>query len=118
MEQKLDDFLKEYKELADSNGLSSQQKVETIIWYVAVPHCNFWMAAEGYATHDWDDFCQALRKTYMDISTWGRYTQDKLRDFVWESCKHRRREEEDILQYYRQFQVLSKPLLDANRLTM
>ena len=66
------------EELANSNSLSSQQKVETIIQYVAVPHCDFWMAAEGYATHDWDDFCRVLRKTYMDVSTRGRYTQDKL----------------------------------------
>jgi hypothetical protein len=68
MEEKLDDFLKEYEELADSNGLTPQQKVETVIWYVAAPHHDFWMAAEGYATHDWDDFCQALRKTYVDVT--------------------------------------------------
>jgi hypothetical protein len=52
MEQKLDDFLREYKELADSNSLSMQQKVETIIQYVAVSHHDYWMATEGYMMHN------------------------------------------------------------------
>jgi hypothetical protein len=67
--------------------------------------------------HDWNNFCRALRRTYMDVSAQGKYIQDKLRDFTKESCKHHQCKEEDVLQYYRWFQLLSKPLLDANLLT-
>ena len=110
MEQKLDNFLREYEELADSNGLTTRQKVETIIRYVAVSHRDYWMVADGYATHDWNDFCRALQRTYLDVSAKGKYTQDKLRDFTKESCKHRQCEEEDILQYYRRFQCYAQVL--------
>ena len=34
VEHLIEDFLDEYEELADKCGLTSPQKVETVIWYV------------------------------------------------------------------------------------
>jgi hypothetical protein len=114
---RISDFLKEYEDLADSNGLSRRQKVETVIRYVTSSHRNFWMLTEGYATGDWDAFCRALKRTYVDVSSRGKYNRDKLGDYTRQTCRYRMRDEEDILQYFRQFAILSKPLIEARALT-
>jgi len=47
----IEDFLQEYKELADSCRLTDHQKVETIIRYVDISQCNLWKSLEGFILH-------------------------------------------------------------------
>jgi len=44
----IEDFLDEYEELADKCGLTSPQKVETVIWYIDCSQCHIWQALPGY----------------------------------------------------------------------
>jgi len=113
----IEDFLREYEELADSYGLTSQQKIETVIWYIPVTLRDLWKSLDGYAAHDWIDFRLALEDIYNGTSAHSRHSKQKLYNFTRYSSKTRMNEKEDVLQFYRQFLIFSKPLKDAWRLT-
>ena len=113
----IEDFLREYEELADDCCLTSQQKVETIICYIPVALQDLWKLLEGYAARDWVDFKMMLEDTYDGPSACSRYSTQKLHDFVRHSAKMQMNEEEEVLQYYRQFLGLSNPLKRIGRLT-
>jgi hypothetical protein len=102
--------------VASGNGLTNREKVEMVIRYVATSQRDFWKSMEGYQTADWNELCRELRKTYVDTSTHGRFSRQKLFEFVNHSTKSRMKEEDDVVQYYRQFSFLSKPLLDSSRM--
>ncbi|KAI0267962.1 hypothetical protein BGY98DRAFT_374765 [Russula aff. rugulosa BPL654] len=111
------EFLTEYEELADSCGLTNQQKVETIIRYIPLTHRDLWKSLEGYATHHWADFRLGLEDIYAGISAHSRHSKQKLYDFVKYASKTRMNEEEDVQRYYCRFMIFSKPLKDSQRLT-
>ena len=52
----LDDFLREYEELATTCTLTDQQKVETILRYIPPELRDLWKILEGYSMHDWAAF--------------------------------------------------------------
>lgn len=60
----LDDFLREYEDLATTHVLTPQQKVETILRYIPPELRDLWKILEGYSTHDWGLFRQSLAKLY------------------------------------------------------
>jgi hypothetical protein len=65
LDQSIDKFLKEYKELAQRNRLNDREWMETVIWYVAPSQKDFWISMDRYTTLDWNDFCQELCKAYL-----------------------------------------------------
>ena len=113
----IEDFLTEYEELANSCSLSDRQKVETVIRYIPLPLRDLWKSLDGYLARDWIDLKLTIEEIYDDTSALSRHSEQKLLDFVRQSSKSRMSNEEDVLQYYRHFLVLSKPLLDSHRLT-
>ena len=113
----IEEFLDEYEELASSCGLSERQKVETVVRYIPKVLKDFWRSQDGYLARDWTDLRLTLEGIYDDTSALSHHSEQKLMDFVKQSSKHRMNDEEDVLQYYRHFLVLSKPLLDSHRLT-
>ena len=117
LEDSIENFLQEYEELADSHGLTDRQKVETVIRYVAPSQRDLWKLLDGYIAHDWDDLCLALKDIYVDTTTQGRSSRQKLYEFTIQSAQSRMNEQGDILQYYRRFLLLSKPLLDSHVIT-
>ena len=64
----LDEFLREYEELATTCTLNNQQKVETILRYIPSDLRDLWKILDGYATHDWTLFRQSLEKLYQSTS--------------------------------------------------
>jgi hypothetical protein len=114
--ESLDDFLREYEELANGHGLSEQQKVDWVIRYVGHSQRDLWKSMEGYVVADWHDLCDELRETYLETPLERRYSKRKLSDFVNRASKVRISEEKDVLDYYRQFCLLSKLLVDSRRL--
>jgi len=113
----IEDFLQEYNELADSYRLSSRQKVETVIWYIAQSQRDIWKSLEGYVNCDWSDLCRNLRDEYVNPTPQGRYSKQKLQDYTNRRARHQIKDKEDVLKYYRVFNRLSKPLLDSDRIT-
>ena len=109
------DFFREFEELADDCGLTGRQKVEVIVRYVPLDLQEFWRSLAGFVTSDWTGLKRELLKIYDEPST--RHTKEKLRALVCRSAKERMRDEEDVQNFYREFLVLSKPLVDAHRLT-
>ena len=114
----IEDFLDEYSELADSCGLAEQQKVEAIIRYIPYSHRVLWKSLDGYVARDWTEFRANLEEIYDGPSVPSRHSEQRLLDFVRESSKSRMNDEADVLQYYRDFLALSKPLLDSQRLSI
>ena len=115
--EQLDDFLREYEELATTCVLTDQQKVETILRYVPPKLQDLWKNLEGYSIHDWPAFKRSLESVYRATSTEAKYSKDKLYDFVFYNSQYRMRSEDDVHRYYREFFVYCLPLLNANEMT-
>jgi hypothetical protein len=117
IDETIEDFLQEYEELADSCNLTNRQKVETIIRYVDPSQRDLWKSLQGFIDHDWDDLCRDLCHEYVNPTPQGRYSKQKLLDLTNRSSGARMEDEGDVIRYYRAFNLLSKPLLDAGRIT-
>jgi hypothetical protein len=52
--ESLSDFLREYENLADSLGLSKEEKINTILCYVPRALQSLWLELRGYLVKDWD----------------------------------------------------------------
>ena len=114
----IEDFLNAYEDIADSCGLSRQQKVEAVIRYIPYSHRALWKSLDGYVARDWTEFRQNLEEIYDGPLVLSRHLEQRLLDFVRESSKLCMNDEADVLQYYRDFLALSKPLLDSQRLSI
>ncbi|KAI9437144.1 hypothetical protein H4582DRAFT_1793733, partial [Lactarius indigo] len=113
----LAEFLREYKDLADGNGLSERQKVEMIIRYVPRSLQNLWSMLPGYVNVRWRHFRAQLEELYPDIAARTRCTRQSLTQFVELSVENRIHDENDVLKYYRNFLTIAAPLLRDNKLT-
>jgi hypothetical protein len=105
------DFLQQYKEAADACALTDQQKVELCLRYVNPSLRDRWKRLDGYATQVWADFRAALEAKYAGATSKTGNNQNKLRDLIRRSSKARKTSEEDIIKYYRQFDLLTEPLV-------
>ena len=110
------DFLCEYEEYADSCSLTERQKAETVIRYIPFSLRDFWKSRNGYAAGNCANLKRELLDIYDDTSAQSRHSEQKLVDFVRQSAKLRRCNK-DVQNYYREFLVLSDPLLAPHRLT-
>ena len=82
VDQDVKDFLDEYKEKANDNNLTCTQKVETVIWYIVKTQHHIWKSLPGYIDRDWDDLRAQLHQQYINPSTEGQFSKQKLVDFV------------------------------------
>jgi hypothetical protein len=64
----LSKFLHEYKDLADGNGLTEGQKVETICHYIPCSLHNLWMTLPRYRASKWQHFQAKLEELYPNIT--------------------------------------------------
>ena len=87
--------------------------MDWVIRYVGHSQRDLWKSMEGYAAADWRDLCDELRETYLETPLEQRYSKCKLSDFVNHASKVRISEEKDVLNYYQQFCLLSKLLIDS-----
>jgi hypothetical protein len=96
VEDSWEDFLKEYKDLARGCRLTGQEKCKTLLCYIALSHCNLCRSLDEYSNSDWTGFCQALSCIYESPLTEGKYSQQKLLDFIKLAFKTCKKEEEDV----------------------
>jgi len=99
VEHPIKDFLDQYKELADKYGLTGPQKVETVIWYVDCSQRHVWQALPGYIDCNWDDFCDELCKGYVNPTTEGQFSKQKLLDFANKYTCKRMGDETNVINY-------------------
>jgi len=71
----------------------------------------------GFVHHNWDDLCHELCKEYISPTAQGRFSKQKLVELTNWSARLPMEEETDVINYYRDFNTLSKPLLEAGRIT-
>ena len=112
----LTEFLREYKDLAVGNGLTEQQKVETILCYVPHSPCNLWVTLPGYWTARWYHFRSELDKLYPDIAAQTWCMQQGLAEFVELSAQSWICDENNIMKYYQNFLTITHPLLDEHKI--
>src|SRR5712671_1740693 len=110
-------FLEQYEELATRYALTDQEKVKTVIRFVHPEHRDLWMSLNNYKNPDWTAFQQELEQLYTEAKPSRRYSKTKLKAWIKNSSRKRMNGEEDVIAYYRKFMVLSKPLVDAVKLT-
>jgi hypothetical protein len=114
--ESLEDFLHEYEELAYGHGLTERQMVDWVIRYVHSSQQDLWKSLDGFMASDWNALCNELRGMYLETPLECKYSKHKLSDFVNQTSKVRISEEKDVLDYFQQFNLLSKLLFDSNRL--
>lgn len=117
VDDRIEDFLREYEEFADSCGLSDRQKVEVVTRYTTAELRDFWKSRAGYLAREWRLLRRELLQLYEATSNQRRHTEGKLRSFARKSAESRMRDEDDVIQYYRKFIVRCQPLMDSQRLT-
>jgi|SRR6266851_4978385 len=110
----LDDFLCEYEKLANGHGLMEQQKVDWVIQYIDCSQCDLWKSLDSYMASDWVDLCNELQGMYLETPLKQKYSKRKLSDFMNQTSKVRISEEKDILNYFQQFNLLSKLLINSH----
>ncbi len=112
----LDNFLCKYEELANGHGLTEQQKVDWVIQYIDRSQRNLWKSLDSYMALDWVDLCNELQGMYLETPLERKYSKCKLSDFMNQTSKVRISEEKDVLDYFRQFNLLSKLLVNLCQL--
>jgi len=117
VEHPIEDFLDEYKELADKCGLTGPQKVETVIRYIDRSQCHVWQVLPGYTDHNWDDFHDELCEEYVNPTTKGQFSKQKLLDFTNKYAWKHMSNKTDVINYQRKFNLLSKTLLKSGCIT-
>ena len=117
VEESLDEFLREYEDLAASCTLDDQQKCETILRYVPEELRHLWKLLGGYSTHDWAVFRQSLERLYQNAAANALYTKQKLYDFVASNNTKHISDIRNVHQYYRKFHIYSQHLVEDNRIT-
>jgi hypothetical protein len=113
----LAEFLQEYDTLADGHKLSGQEKVECILWYIPLPLRNFWQSLNGFGAGDQAAFHTALERIYPDTAAATCYTRNSLMDFIDVSSRSRMCDEDDVVEYYQHFLILSNLLHQAQELS-
>jgi len=111
------DFMHKYHALATANGLTDAQKVETILRYISSDLRKFWKSVNGYTTGDWAVFSTALEAMYLDTSTATHLTKKALQDLLYNTSRSCISDEEDVMDYYREFLELTNPLCTAQQLS-
>jgi hypothetical protein len=114
--ESLEDFLHEYEELAYGHGLTERQTVDWVIWYVHSLQQDLWKSLDGFAASNWNALCNKLWGMYLEAPLECKYSKCKLSDFVIWTSKVRISEEKDVLNYFQQFNLLSKLLFNSNHL--
>ena len=112
----ISEFLHEYEDLADGNGLTEKQKVETMIRYVPCDLRKLWKTLPGYRATKWRRFREELIELHPDI-TEQACTREDLSQFVKLSAESHIRSENDVMKYYRSFLTIAVPLADDHELT-
>ena len=64
----IEDFLREYEELADGCNLTEQQKVEKITHYICPELRYLWKSHNGYQACNWANFRLELEAIYEEPS--------------------------------------------------
>ena len=116
--QPIEEFLEEYDELADKHGLTDRQKVETVIRYVNEQQRHIWRSLDGFLNRDWDQFRAELRDEYVSPTAAGKHTKKMLIELAEDSAQSRMEYETDVIDYHRQFNTISKPLIDNGKITI
>jgi len=118
IELPIEEFLDKYEEWADKCGLSSRQKVETVIRYVDRSQRHVWQNLPGYFNRDWDTFRNELCTEYVSPTPEGQFSRQKLIDFAAKYARKRMGDETDVINYQCQFNAQSKVLLSTGRVTI
>ena len=112
----LSEFLHKYEDLADGNGLTEKQKVETIIRYVPRDLRKLWKTLPGHRNTKWRCFQEELIELYPDITEQACTCED-LSQFVKLSAESHIQSENDVMKYYRSFLTIAVPLANDHELT-
>ena len=113
----LSEFLQEYEDLADRNGLTERQKVEKIIRYIPRSLRKLWVILPGYRVANWWRFRTELENLYPDIAAQTRCTRQDLAKFVELSARSLIHDENDVMRYYRHFLTIALPLVNDRKIT-
>ncbi|OJA09149.1 hypothetical protein AZE42_09546 [Rhizopogon vesiculosus] len=77
------DFLNLFKDLANSNGLTDEEKCKNIVCYVDQCTKHFWVLLPGYASRDFTDFKKSILAKYPGAEK-GLSTETELMEYYYD----------------------------------
>ncbi|KAJ3843698.1 hypothetical protein F5878DRAFT_527272 [Lentinula raphanica] len=113
----LRDFIEEFETCANDQELTGEEKVRAITKYVDSSTKKYWKTLEGYEFRNWDKLKDDLYDAYPGSKKGHRYNLKGLRKLAEKNGESRIEEEADLIDYARNFRVISKPLIADKKLT-
>ncbi|KAJ4484317.1 hypothetical protein C8J55DRAFT_411932, partial [Lentinula edodes] len=106
----LRDFLEEFEGHAVTQELTDDEKVRSILKYVDGMTKSYWKTLDGYEERDWAKMKTELFDAYPGAKKGHRYTVKGLLKLAESYAQKRIEEEADLIEYYRQFRIMSRLL--------
>ncbi|KAJ3905238.1 hypothetical protein F5879DRAFT_781791, partial [Lentinula edodes] len=114
----LREFLEEFDSHAKAQELTDKERVHAVLKYVDGQTKRYWKTLDGYGEKDWNKMKTELFDAYLGSKKGHRYTVKGLMKLAEKNAKNRIDEEGDLIEYYRQFRVMSRPLKDDKKVSV
>ncbi|KAF8872190.1 hypothetical protein BD779DRAFT_1477681 [Infundibulicybe gibba] len=111
------EFLDYFEELADGYQLSEPERCKSLVRYVDQSTKRFWISLEGFGTHNYQKFKEAILDQYPGASKGIKYTIRDLERLTKTSCDDEITSETELRQYYRKFRPMAVWLIANNKLS-
>ncbi|KAF9553052.1 hypothetical protein CPC08DRAFT_754436 [Agrocybe pediades] len=110
-------FLDEVERLADLNHLSEQEKIDWAIKYSPAKSLQLWKSLDSAKKGKWDAFKEELYPFYPGAEPQRTYAQSDLVRLAENQSTKSITEPDEFGDFYREFFVISKYLLDKKKVT-
>jgi hypothetical protein len=110
--EELKDFLEEYEELADRNGLTEKEKAKEIVKYADKETRAFWKRLPGYGK-DYMELKEKILKANSKNTIDDKPVLSELVKLVKKSAKGSLEDKDDLNTYFRKFWIIAADLVEA-----
>jgi len=109
-------FFEDVEQLADYAALDHEQRIKCAIRYAPIDEAEVWALEPEAKGKDWDKFIAVIKAMYPGCEGDRRYTRTDLENLCAEQARIPMRSKEELGQYYRKFNKISKHLINTKKL--
>jgi hypothetical protein len=109
-------FFEDVEQLADYAALDHEQRIKCAIRYAPIDEAEVWALEPEVKGKDWDKFIAVIKAMYPGCEGDRRYTRTDLENLCVEQVCIPMRSKEELRQYYRKFNKISKHLINTKKL--
>jgi len=109
-------FFEDIEQLVDYAALDHEQCIKCAIQYAPIDEAEVWVLEPEEKGKDWDKFIAVIKAMYPGCEGDHCYTRADLENLCAEQACIPMRSEEELGQYYRKFNKISKHLINTRKL--